>query len=233
MDQFTATAIHEAGHSVVWMLEEKHLGPPAMITALPIEDALGRVTSADSTSWNNPSPEALRARARVFCAGAVAELLAGGASQPEAARKDLKQIARMAILSKRSERFVSETLAGAELQLRLSWGAVLGVSELLTRLGVLDEPHGMELARMQLRAEPMRQLAPDWDTFTRLVGEIQRVPELAGPLEGVLRGMQPPSRRAKSTAGAGRVSLGEQLAKQLEAAKGRKGKPRPRYTRAA
>ncbi len=233
MDQFTATAIHEAGHAVVWLLEEKHLGPPSMITALPIEDALGRVTPADFKGWNNSSPEALRARARVFAAGAVAERLAGGNPEPETYQKDLKQLARIAARPKRSERFGSEALAGAELLLRLNWGAVLGVSELLTHLGTLTEPHGMELARMKLREEPMRQLVPDFDTFGRLVSGIQRVPELAGPLEAVLREMQPPARRAKSTAVARRVSIGEQLAKKLEAAKGRKGKPRPRYTRAA
>jgi hypothetical protein len=180
------------------MLEEQYLGTPAMITALPIEDALGRVLPADSKSWSNSSPEAMRARARVFASGCVAELLAGAASKPEASRKDLRELVRMAVRSKRFERFTSEALAGAEFQLRLHWGAVLGVSELLQRLGILTEPHGLELARATLRENPMRQLVPDLDTFSRLLGEIQRVPELAEPLERALREMQPPAPPAKA-----------------------------------
>jgi hypothetical protein len=112
--------------------------------------------------------------------------------------------------------------------LRCNWGAVEGIAGLLMRLGTLTEPHGMELARMKLREEPMRQLVPDLETFGRLLNGIQRVPELAEPLERALREMQPPAKRAKSTSGARRVSLGEHLVAKREAANGRKGKASPR-----
>ena len=61
------TRIHEAGHAVVWLLEEEHLGPLATVSALPHEDAAGHVRGAEAPPWP-PTPRVVRARSRVLMA---------------------------------------------------------------------------------------------------------------------------------------------------------------------
>jgi hypothetical protein len=88
----------------------------------------------------------------------------------------------MAARSEHGESFARVSFASAELLLRSYWGAVEGIAELLTSLGPLGEPHGIELARMKLREKPMRQLMPDTNRLLRLLNAVEGVPEWAGPI---------------------------------------------------
>jgi hypothetical protein len=92
----------------------------------------------------------------------------------------------MWLYMKDSKRSIKEAIAGAEFMLRCNWGAVEGVSELLSQLGELTQPHGTELVRMELR-KPPRPLVPDIDTFVQLADSVENVPELREQIETALR----------------------------------------------
>jgi hypothetical protein len=93
-------------------------------------------------------------------------------------------------------RFLGESVDGAEWQLRSNWGAVEDIAELLMRIGMLTEPHGIGLARMQLQ-KPPRPRGVDEKTLMRLLGGIEDIPELAAPIRAALREMRPPASPAK------------------------------------
>jgi hypothetical protein len=116
------TRIHEAGHAVVWTLEEEHLGPLAIVTVFPNGRAKGHVRGAEIPSWP-PTPRMIRARARVLAAGAVAQNLAG--IKPRGYEGDAKHMGGMWLFLKDSKQSIREALAGAELLLRANWGALL------------------------------------------------------------------------------------------------------------
>ena len=189
------TRIHEAGHAVVWMLEEEHLGPLRLVTAIPYGTSLGRVRGEEPDT-RPLTPRRFRASARMTAAGAVAESLAGfntpGFHAKGPAGRDGVALAAAAWLSKlgarskRGTRFCEEAIAGAEFQLRCNWGAVLGVADLLLRLGTLTAPYGTDLARMELE-KPPRSLVPDWETLERLSLAVEHVPELREQIEAALR----------------------------------------------
>ena len=175
------TRIHEAGHAVVWTLEEEHLGPLAIVTALPHGRAEGHIRGAEVPPWP-PAPRMIRARSRVLMAGLMAQKLAG--FEVRGYESDASRFAQMWLyLEKRS---IKEALAGAEFMLRCNWGAVEGVAELLRQLGELTHPHGTELVRMELR-KPPRPLVPDIETLDRLVLSVEGVPELREQIEAALR----------------------------------------------
>jgi len=197
MDEFTATSVHEAGHAVVWILEEEHLGPPAMISALPDGDFRGLVASARGAAWETKEPRVVRAIARMRVAGGVARALAGDKDWHLGIRGDTRALAAMEVVHDLGERYREETIAGAEFMLRTHWGAVEGIAGLLTRLGVLTEPHGIALARAELARRPMRQLAPDFEGLARLVAALQGVPEFSESFKEELRAMLPPAPPAK------------------------------------
>lgn len=177
-----ATRIHEAGHAVVWTLEEEHLGPLAIVTAFPNGRAEGHVRGSEIPPWP-PAPRMIRARARVLMAGLTAQKLAG--FDPRGYESDASHFAQMWLYLKDPKRSIREALAGAEFMLRLHWGAVLGVADLLSELGTLTPLHGIELVRMELR-KPPRPLAPDLETMVALGCSLEKVPELYEPLEAAL-----------------------------------------------
>ena len=177
------TRIHEAGHAVVWTLEEEHLGPLAIVSALPNGRAEGHVRGAEVPPWP-PAPRMIRARSRVLMAGPVAQHLAG--FEVRGFESDASHFAQMWLYLKDSERSIKEALAGAEFMLRCNWGAVEGVAELLNTLGELTQPHGIELVRMELR-KPPRPLVPDFETLERLAFSVEGVPELREQIEAALR----------------------------------------------
>ena len=176
------TRIHEAGHAVVWTLEEEHLGPLEIVTALPNGRAAGHVRGAEIPPWP-PTPRMIRARARVLMAGAVAQHLAG--IEPRGYEGDVEHGGGLCLFLEDPDRSAKEAVAGAELMLRANWGAVQGVAGLLSELGELTQPHGIELVRMELRRPP-RPLFPDLETFVRLADSLQDVSELRKPLEEAL-----------------------------------------------
>ena len=92
MDQFTATAIHEAGHAIVWALQGEHLGPVGLVSVLPDADSSGRVRGAKRDSGPLTPPQ-LQAVGYMNAAGVRAEILAGFDPPPEAAAKDAQNIA--------------------------------------------------------------------------------------------------------------------------------------------
>jgi hypothetical protein len=177
------TRIHEAGHAVVWTLEEEHLGPLAIVSALPNGRAEGHVRGAEVPAWP-PAPRMIRARARVLMAGLMAQKLAG--FEVRGFESDASHFAGMWLYMKDSERPIKEAIAGAEFMLRCNWGAVEGVAELLGQLGELTPPSGIELVRMELR-KPSRPLVPDIETLVRLADSVENVPELREQFEAGLR----------------------------------------------
>ena len=185
MTDYERTAYHEAGHATLWLLEEKHLGEPKMISAVPDDRSRGRVVPSDNHHMKTASPEGQRALGRVLSGGFVAERLAGCPLHLEGSSGDIGYLAKVALLSKRGERFSSESMAGAELMLRSHWGAVRGIAELLMQLGTLTAPSGIELARMKLREAP-RPIATGSKALLRLLGAIEHVPELADPIRAEL-----------------------------------------------
>jgi hypothetical protein len=202
MTEFEETAIHEAGHAVVWLLEEEHLGPLGIISALPDGESLGYVMQAGHAVRDASNPRTLRALGRLHAAGFIAERIAGGGCLG-GFRSDAKKLAKMVLFVDHGDRFLGESIDGAEWQLRCNWGAVEGIAALLMRLGVLGEPHGLALARMELQ-KPPRPRGIDEKTLMRLLGGIENIPELAAPIRAALREMQPPAppakaRRAKSS----------------------------------
>ena len=198
MDDYTATAIHESGHAVVWLLEEEHLGPPEMISALPDGEFRGLVASARGAAWETKNPRVVRAIARMRIAGGVARALAGDKDWHLGIRGDTRALAAMEMVHDLGERYREETIAGAELMLRTHWGAVEGIAGLLKRIGVLTEPHGIALARAELARRPMRQLAPDFEGLARLLVALQHVPEFGEAFKEELCAMLPPAAPAKA-----------------------------------
>ena len=81
-----------------------------------------------------------------------------------------------------------------------------GVAELLSQLGELTQPYGIELVRMELQ-KPPRPLVPDIETLDRLVISVEKVPELAAQIEGDL--FRDFEREVTSTA------IGEHVARRL------------------
>jgi hypothetical protein len=196
MTEFEETAIHEAGHAVVWLLEEEHIGPLGIVTALPNGESLGYVMQARHAVRDASNPRTLRALGRLHSAGFIAERIAGGGC-PSGFRSDAKKLAKMVLFVDHGDRFLGESVDGAEWQLRCNWGAVEGIAALLMRLGVLTEPHGIGLARMELQ-KPPRPRGIDEKTLMRLLGGIENIPELAEPIRAALRGMLPPAPRTKA-----------------------------------
>jgi hypothetical protein len=199
MDEFTSITVHEAAHAVVALLEEEHVGSPQLISALPDGSSLGRVESArQSLISSMKDPRTRRAIGRRVVAGSVAEALAGGQSYLTHGGDDARKLARLDLLFDLGDRFLEESIAGAEFMLRTHWGAVEGIAGLLTRIGVLIEPHGIALARAELARKPMRQLVPDFEGLARLLVALQHVPEFGESFKRELRAMLPPAAPAKT-----------------------------------
>jgi hypothetical protein len=194
MSEFESTSIHEAGHAVIWMLEQEHLSPLTIVSALPLKDTLGHVQGEDG-ALSQRTPRKLRAMARVLAAGGIAEKLAGLSStgvDPADARKlaglaliaaKLLQpsVASRKVRERRAKRFREQAEAGAELMLRAYWGSVLRLAATLREFGTLAGDSGIALARLKLDG-PQRPLIPDAVTFFHLCRAVARVPELAEPL---------------------------------------------------
>jgi len=196
------TAIHEAGHAIVWLTEESELGPLTLVTTLPGDGSLGRVLGTEKAS-RLTTPRQRRALARALAAGGIAERLDGyPTAGPEAC--DAEKLARVALLgenfsntspgaslvrTQRARRFIEAAEAGAELALRAQWGGVLRLRETLLSLGILTPPHGIELVRLAFEERPLRPLAPDLETLTRLLRAVERVPEITEPFRRELRGI--------------------------------------------
>jgi len=196
-NEFDRTSVHEAAHTVVWLREEEHLGPPTLITALSDHDTQGRV-QGEAGMLSQPTPRKVRAIARVLAAGAIAEKLAGMGS-PRMDSDDAQKIARLATHVAQGEkpsvasrqvlekRFREQAEAGAELMLRTDWGAVLRLAATLREFGTLAGDSGVTLARMQLDG-PQEPLVPDVETYFQSCRSLDGVPELAEPILAGVRG---------------------------------------------
>jgi hypothetical protein len=178
---FEETAIHEAGHAIVWELESEYLGAVALVSAIPYADSTGRVRGVNGAS-GPVTPRRLRALGYMNAAGFIAERLAGFNTPALAAAKDARNLAMLEHISKCGARYIDEAKAGAELMLRSHWTAVERVADYLLTLGELTPPHGVELIRMALEG-PQRVLAPDMEAFLRLCIAVEDVPEFAQQIE--------------------------------------------------
>ena len=179
------TAIHEAGHAILRTIEQEHIGPVLWMTVLPCEDALGLVCGAGG-DLGEMTPRKLRAAGRTAVAGVVAVELAGFNSLNRIDGTDKRALGLAALLSGQAAAFVRECRAGADLHLRANWGAVLRLADWVRSAGTLTPPYAGELVRMALEAPP-RPLAPDIDTFIRLVSDLEDVPEFAQQFESAAR----------------------------------------------
>lgn len=177
------TAYHEAGHAVVQTLEECHIGPVASVTIIPNGEVLGAVYPAEH-DVGKPTPRKLRAAGRTAVAGVVAARLAGFASG-RLGGSDLQLLASSSFLSGFDAKFVRECLMGAELQLRLHWGAVVQVAEWTRAAGTLQAPYAESLIRSALDRPP-RPLMPDSEAFFRLLEGIADVPEFSSQIAAAL-----------------------------------------------
>lgn len=182
---FKETAIHEAGHAIVWELEGKHLGPVALVSAFPDAGSTGRTRGTNGAS-GPPTPRRLRSLGYMNAAGFIAERLAGFNTPGRAAAKDVRNLARLELLSKRGPRFTDEVVAGSELLLRSHWTAVERVAGYLRPLGELTQPYGVELLRMALD-EPQRVLAPSIEKFAELLETVAHLPEFRQEIEAIVR----------------------------------------------
>ena len=180
------TAYHEAGHAVTKVLEERHIGPIREITVLPSGDALGSVRSEKIAS-DTLTPRQLRAGCRVAVAGAVAEWLAGFPWQSPGG-SDMRALVRGGLLMGCKAEFVRQCLAGAELMLRLNWGAVLQVAEWVRAAGTLQAPYAESLVNLALD-RPARPLLPDSETLLSLLRDLEGVPEFVAQFEDVARSL--------------------------------------------
>ena len=165
-----STMYHEAGHAALRLLDEDIFGAPLLISALPEGDTAGQVTpSGDPVDY---TPEAIRSYGRILAAGAVAETLAGFKS--EGHRDDGGKLSKVALLAKRGDGFIKESVDGAEFLLRANWSGVVGiVGALRESSGVLTAPHGIELARMGLHREPKQSLGLDVETTVRIAERLR------------------------------------------------------------
>ena len=189
-----STAIHEAGHGVLCLLDEEILGAPIVIAALPEGDTDGRTMRGGGAPEDWSDPKVVRAFGRMLMAGAVAERLAGfpmgGISG------DVRALTDIAVTAGRGDDFREECIAGAEYMLRSNWGAVETIAGHLRTSGELYGA-AIEVARMALREKPMRTLGLDMDTIVRLAGALEAVPEIAGPLKAACALWQPRKVHAK------------------------------------
>jgi len=191
-----STSYHEAGHAALLLLDEGIFGAPRMITALPHGDCEGFTMRSGAPV--DFTQEALRSYGRVLAAGAVAEKLAGFA--PRGGGRDVKQLAKIALLAKRGDGFARECFDGAELLLRTHWSGVEGIANALLELGELTAPHGIDLARMMLWRKPIRPLACGKETFVRLATSLDGVPEIADPIRSALAAYAAPPSKGRPNA---------------------------------
>ena len=184
MNTLETVAYHEAGHAVIYLLEESLLGPIGVISILPDGESVGRVTSAKHATRDARNPRVLRALGRLDAAGAISERLAGSDKCCDFG-SDAADLAKMASLRGRGYRFVQQSIVGAEFQLRMNWAGVEALAASLLEFGELKAPSGIELARMTLDAPPC-PLGLDGKTLGRLLEGIESIPELADPTRAVL-----------------------------------------------
>jgi hypothetical protein len=179
-----STSYHEAGHAVLMLLSEDILGAPRLISALPSDDSAGRVMPGRECG-EDFSPEAVRAFGRMLAAGAIAGTLAGFPSG--GAVDDMRRLVRLGRDEGRGDGFAKECIDCAEFLLRMHWGGVVEVANILQECGgELVEPYGIELARMALERKPTRQLGLTVEALLRLAPSLEKVPEIADPLKAAL-----------------------------------------------
>ena len=184
MKRFESVAYHEAGHFVSWLLDERLLGPIGGVSILPDEKSLGRVVQAKHATRDASDPETLRALGRLNAAGLIAERLAGSDRRCNYG-SDAADLAAMASLPGRGERFIQQSIAGAEFRLRLNWAAVRALAATLLEFGELNGSSGIQLARLALDAPP-QPLGLDGETLGRLLDGIGGIPELSDPIRTTL-----------------------------------------------
>jgi hypothetical protein len=178
------TAFHESGHALIRLLEEEYIGPPTFVTVIPNGERAGAVLGE---GFQRPfTPRKRRAAGRTIAAGVIAARLAGFNTQEFSGTPDAEALALVAYFSNGGPRFVRECWNGAELQLRLHWGALERIAGHLLALGELTEPHGIELLRMELDG-PERVLVPDAERFIELLAIVEHLPEFATQIQDAVR----------------------------------------------
>lgn len=181
-----STSYHEASHAILRAIEERHIGPVLSVTVIPSPGALGSVRGGGG-DLGEVTPRKLRAVGRTAIAGVVGERLAGF-TPSKIDGPDLRALTLAGLLSGRGAAFVRECRAGAELLLRLNWGAVEQLGGWVRSAGTLRAPYAENLIRLALDRPP-RPLMPDMDTLVRLLEELGDVSEFATQIEAAARAL--------------------------------------------